>query len=94
MKVSEENERLYHYTTWDGLVGILKNQSLWATHHRFLNDYSDTILLKDKLIELARSIVHHEYQNIIDGHPNRQQIMKNIDINGGFEALVDLDSNV
>ena len=94
MKVSEKYKRLYHYTTWDGLVGILKNQSLWATHHRFLNDYSDTILLKDKLIELARSIVHHEYQNIIDGHPNRQQIMKNIDINGGFEALVDLDSNV
>ena len=94
MKVSEENKRLYHYTAWDGLVGILKNQSLWATHHRFLNDYSDTLLLKDKLIELARSIVHHEYQNIIDGHPNRQQIMKNIDINGGFEVLVDLDSNV
>lgn len=94
MKVSEEYKKLYHYTTWDGLVGILKNQSLWATHHRFLNDYSETLLLKDKLIELARPIVHQEFQKIIDGHPDRQQIMKNIDINGGFEALVDRDSNV
>jgi len=94
VKVSEENKRLYHYTTWDGLVGILKNQSLWATHYRFLNDYSETLLMKDKLIELTRPIVHQECQNIINGRPNRQQIMKDIDINGGFEALVDRDSNV
>ena len=94
MKVSEEYKKLYHYTTWDGLVGILKNKSLWATHHRFLNDYSETLLMKDRLIELAKPIIHHEFQNILDGHPDRQQIMKNIDINGGFEALVDLDSNV
>ncbi len=68
VKVSEENKRLYHYTTWDGLVGILKNQSLWATHYKFLNDYSETLLLKDKLIELTRPIIHQEYRNIIDGH--------------------------
>ncbi|MHC4535308.1 MAG: DUF2971 domain-containing protein, partial [Planctomycetota bacterium] len=43
---------------------------------------------------LAKPIVHQEFQNIIDGHPDRQQIMKRIDSNGGFEAIVDLDSNV
>lgn len=44
-KVSAKPERpsrsLFHYTTADGLVGILENQSLFATHSEFLNDSSE-----------------------------------------------------
>jgi hypothetical protein len=89
VKVSEENRKLYHYTTWDGLVGILENQSLWATHHRFLNDYSETLLMKDRLIELARPIIHEVNLAVLDSRPNRQQIMQQIKNDGGFEVLVD-----
>jgi hypothetical protein len=35
---NEIPETLYHYTTQDGLLGILKDQSLWATHILYLND--------------------------------------------------------
>lgn len=94
VKVSEESKRLYHYTNWDGLVGIIENRCLWATHHRFLNDYSETLLLKDKLIELAKPVVHGEYQNILNSHPDRQQIIKRIDDRGGFEAVAHHDSIV
>ena len=94
MKVSEEYKRLYHYTTWDGLVGILKNQSLWATHHRFLNDYSETILLKDRLIELAKPVIREESRKVIDGYPDQKQIFKHIEIKGGFDAMVDHDTKV
>lgn len=36
-----EPELLYHYTTQDGLLGILENACIWATHYRCLNDASE-----------------------------------------------------
>jgi hypothetical protein len=38
-----EPEFLYHYTTENGLDGILKSDSIWATHYRFLNDLSECL---------------------------------------------------
>lgn len=32
---------LHHYTTADGLLGLLKSKRLWATHAAFLNDPSE-----------------------------------------------------
>lgn len=29
---------LYHYTTQQGLLGILRNKDIWATHTQYLND--------------------------------------------------------
>lgn len=46
-------EHLYHYTTQEGLLGILENNSLWATHYKFLSDYSEMSLFKNKLIEFV-----------------------------------------
>lgn len=33
-----KNVELWHYTSADGLVGILKSQCIWATDYRHLND--------------------------------------------------------
>jgi hypothetical protein len=32
---------LYHYTTADGLIGILQSRQIWATNVRFMNDTSE-----------------------------------------------------
>jgi hypothetical protein len=32
---------LYHYTSFEGLSGILKTRQLWLTHHKYLNDPSE-----------------------------------------------------
>jgi hypothetical protein len=40
---------LFHYTTAAGLIGILKNQSLFATHADFLNDSAECRILQDLL---------------------------------------------
>lgn len=56
----EEHKKLYHYTNWDGLSGILKTKSLWATHYRFLNDSSEFRLFGDKLFSLLEPAVHGE----------------------------------
>ena len=34
---------LYHYTTQDGLIGILKENALWATKIHYMNDASELI---------------------------------------------------
>jgi Protein of unknown function (DUF2971) len=34
-------ERLYHYTTFTGLVGIVKSQVLWASDIRYMNDSAE-----------------------------------------------------
>lgn len=47
---------LYHYTNHDGLIGILRSKSIWATKIHFFNDYKEfkhsietsNIILSDK----------------------------------------------
>jgi hypothetical protein len=38
---TQENRSLFHYTTAEGLIGILQNQCLFATHADFLNDSTE-----------------------------------------------------
>jgi hypothetical protein len=41
MADSSAPEIIYHYTTADGLLGILKGSSLWCTHFSYLNDAAE-----------------------------------------------------
>lgn len=50
--IHEAHDKLYHYTTFDGMVGILDSQSLWATNYRFLNDQSEIIHFKQHLCDM------------------------------------------
>lgn len=40
-KDGDPAEALYHYTSLDGLKGILKTRRLWSTDYRYLNDPSE-----------------------------------------------------
>ncbi len=44
---------IYHYTTHDGLIGILSSKSIWSTHIRYLNDSYEFVygleLLKNQI---------------------------------------------
>jgi hypothetical protein len=45
---------LYHYTSLDSFIGILKSDSLWATHIRYMNDsdeFIDALKHLDNLID-------------------------------------------
>jgi hypothetical protein len=50
-----EPELLYHYTTLDGLLGILKDEVLWATGLRYLNDTSEFKAGTDALFHLMNA---------------------------------------
>ena len=34
----EDLPELYHFTSFEGLLGIIENNNLWCTHNKFLND--------------------------------------------------------
>lgn len=50
-RLVREHPELFHYTTLEGLRGILESQTLWATHYRFLNDSTEIEHLRAKLKE-------------------------------------------
>lgn len=88
-KTSEVYEKLYHYTTWEGLKGIIENQTLWATNYKFLNDYSEIILFKDKLISLIYPYVSDGYKKLIEHRPS---VMQKINREGGLHKVVQHDA--
>jgi hypothetical protein len=88
-KTSEVYSQLYHYTTWEGLLGILQNNCLWATHCKFLNDYSEIELFRDKLIEVLLPHVHNEYMKLRKEYPDADRL---IEPNGDLDGVVKHDT--
>jgi hypothetical protein len=56
---SEPEGLLYHYTTQEGLLGIIEKQKIWASHLQYLNDKSEgQIFTKLLLDEFARRVAN------------------------------------
>jgi hypothetical protein len=49
-------ESLFHYTTQTGLLGIIKNKEIWATHTQYLNDRREFLhalsLVKEEIAKM------------------------------------------
>jgi hypothetical protein len=54
---SELPRCLYHYTTADGIVGIVEAQTIWATDARYLNDTSELSYANDVVQDVARELL-------------------------------------
>lgn len=89
LKTSEVYKNLYHYTTWDGALGILKSRSLWATHYKFLNDYSEIKLFRDRLVRLILPYVREQYEELIRRSPHAKS---KIDKDGGLDQAIQHDT--
>lgn len=72
-------ELLYHYTTQKGLLGIIENKEIWATHHQCLNDTEEFIHAK----RLFRSEVE---RGAHDADPLRRAILHSLE-GEGFEGV-------
>lgn len=88
-KTSEIYPNLYHYTTWDGLQGILDNQTLWATNYKYLNDYSEIILFRNELVSLIYPHVLSAYEELINQSPEKEQKINSL---GGLVQVVQNDA--
>lgn len=49
---------LYHYTTQVGLLGIVKNKEIWATHTQYLNDQREYIHALDMIQEEIEAVIN------------------------------------
>ncbi|MDX2027640.1 MAG: DUF2971 domain-containing protein [Alphaproteobacteria bacterium] len=81
---SEVYKKLYHYTTLQGAYEILKAKSLWATHYKFLNDYSEITLFRNKFIEFLHPHVLEEIEKLAK---NSSDIGKFIKEKGGASVI-------
>jgi len=52
-----EPKLIYHYTDQNGLLGILKTKSIWATHVRYLNDLQEIKAGEDAFRQVMRELV-------------------------------------
>ena len=51
-------ERLYHYTTFSGLLGIVRSSTLWASDIRYMNDSAELKHTLDLIrIEITKRVV-------------------------------------
>lgn len=86
-KLSAKHTSIFHYTTEEGLYGILESGQLWATHYKFLNDHSEFSLYKDKLIEYISA--HKEIKALFgEIHANNSESEQVLDYLGGIDAVV------
>jgi hypothetical protein len=54
-KTISDHPELHHYTTEDGLRGIFKTNTIWATHFLDLNDTTEVKLLREPLVRALSS---------------------------------------
>jgi len=61
----EKHPELFHYTSRQGLVGILASQKIWATHYKFLNDSSELQVMR---VELAERLFPFLQKILVERH--------------------------
>jgi hypothetical protein len=76
-QMSGTSNVLYHYTNARGLLGILKENALWASNVSFMNDFSELKYTKD--------LLDRELQRIIKNKAN----LKKLNLNNIFNVITD-----
>ena len=56
----KNGDLLYHYTSVDGIMGIIINKTLWATSYQFLNDYSEIAYSREIVKEFCAGLVKNK----------------------------------
>lgn len=84
--MSEENipKIIYHYTTQDGLIGILKESALWATKIHYMNDASELI----EPFSIAKTFLTELNQQLDPKSDKDQELQKEI----ALSILDEIDS--
>ncbi|HEX4852867.1 DUF2971 domain-containing protein [Arenimonas sp.] len=84
-KVAKAHPFLMHYTTSEGLKGIVESGSLWASNAKFLNDSEETVhYLNTRLPEFVREVAEDFIKDCKIDRTKSAAINKL----GGSEALV------
>lgn len=91
MDTSDEHPVLYHYTSFQGVNAILESQTLWATHHKYLNDFQEGSLFRDHFVNLLRPFV----ETAIDARCRESNaISRFVEKHGGLDQIAQREAEV
>ncbi len=76
----DEPTKLYHYCDSTGLLGILKDQKLWATHTFYLNDTTE--------INYTHELIEDIYHELITNAPLNDNYEENNDHQLSYRGLL------
>ncbi len=73
---------LYHYTSSEGIKGIIESGCFWATHFRFLNDQTEILysmdLIDNEMDYFISSITNNYLKEILEKYKNVRERWINI----------------
>ena len=75
--------KLYHYTNFDGLKGILKSNTLWATHYKALNDFREVEQFRPRLKNLVEKYILTAFRKGAKANPDYRRFLRR---NGGIAS--------
>jgi hypothetical protein len=78
---------LHHYTTFPGLDGIVRSNSLWAFHYSDLNDSTEVTLFREPLL---RAVTEGFTDVIRTKQPGSVFIQQAIRANGGIDKFAEI----
>lgn len=88
----DDHERVFHYTGWGGLEGILRSQSFRAFHYQSLNDLTEVEHLRSVLYDKGYSIVNRTLRKWSkESHANSISVRKAGGLN---RASIDYSRNM
>jgi len=80
---------LWHYTTAEGLKGILYDQTLWATDYRYLNDESEITYSKTIIRQAMLPKVIYKIKQICCVNSDAKKIAT---LHGGVQNIADIET--
>lgn len=86
----KEKGALYHYTSSQGLLGILRSESLWFTDARYLNDESEGLIIYDLILETVSNHQDLKFKNVVQEFVKREKSY----YEDNEEELCERDKNV
>jgi hypothetical protein len=85
--LSQEHPELFHYTGIAGLTGIIKTQTLWATHYAYLNDAEEVKhFFTSRLPDILRAVVTSALDEFVKQAPENNALIAQ---NGGRQKAID-----
>jgi len=91
-RIADTHDELYHYTTADGLSGILKDKCLWATHASFVNDEEEIVGFYARILPEILCPIHRKYLENIKDDPEFKKRLGNSPFDSyckeGFEKIM------
>ena len=87
---NEEIESVFHYTTAEGLQGILISQTLWATDFRHLNDLKELNQAESIICSIIKPVMAKTIEPIRQANPERES--KAIALFGSYENSINYET--